>query len=265
MKLRLPSGMTRLRQLWFRVAPWLLAAAGGALVTLWWDKSWRDDLLLQNKSLAQQFEQLRQQQGHTQRELAKSSADLAVAHARDQENRKALAELTSQLATAQQELTFFRNVVDPKGSGQGVVIEALEIQPLPAANSYLFRMVMVQYGSHDKASPVKVSMVLEGTADAQPRTLDLLELAGIEKKSRTLPLRYFQVLEGTVVLPAEFQPSRIEVTAQRNAGRRAPATRAARSFAWQELIGDGSLEAETAVPFDDTTEQQAELSEEADL
>lgn len=233
-----PPDFDNLRRLWNRGWPWLLAAVAGSLLTLWWDSADRAAALAAESQLKIRLAALQQQHGEVQQALAKASADLVVAYGRDEQNRKTLADLTTQLANAQQELAFFRSLVNPDGNASsGLVIEGVELQPLDAPRSFRFRLVVVQQGQHKSASKATVKVAVEGSDGLSPQTHDLLMLAGFDKAQRTISLRYFQVVEGTAVLPEGFAPSRLTVGVERSAARGLASTRAERSFVWADLVG----------------------------
>ncbi len=242
-----PPDFEALRHHWNRLWPWLLAAAVGGLLTLWWDGADRAAALAAENQLKIRLASLQQQHGEVQQALAKARADLVVAYGRDEQNRKTLADLTTQLANAQQELAFFRSLVNPDGSASsGLVIEGVELQPLDAPRSFRFRLVVVQQGQHKSASKATVKVAVEGSDGLSPQTHDLLALAGFDKGQRTIALRYFQVVEGTAVLPEGFAPSRLTVSVERSAARGLASTRAERSFVWVDLVGHNEPPVEAA-------------------
>lgn len=233
----------RLLHCWLRAWPLLLAALSGALLALWLS-DWNGHEAQAHQAELQAQHDWRQQQVITlQQKLTKADTELVVALGRDEENRKMLATLTNQLASAQQELAFLHSLVNPDSDSKGLLVEGVELQPLAAARSYRFRLVVVQRGEHDKASQVEVQIALEGSDGLTATTLDLLELAGLEPSQRQLSLRYFQVLEGTAVLPPGFTPSRLVVTVERLAVRGLVAAQALRSFVWADLVGEADTPA----------------------
>lgn len=247
-----------LRRQWNRGWPLLLAFMLGAALGLWWDKEARLRAVSGSSGIRAQLTELQEQHGNLQKALAKANADLVVAYGRDEQNRKSLADLTSQLANAQQELAFFNSVVNPDSTSNGLMIEGVELQPLAAPRSYRFRLVVVQRGEHDKAVSAQVRVAVEGSDGLSPTTHDLLELAGLSADARRLSLRYFQILEGTAVLPEGFAPSRLTVKVQRSAARGLASTSAERSFVWADLVGD-----ESVAPVVDEAEGDGESQPEA--
>lgn len=252
------STMAVVLKYWLRAWPLLLAAVAGALLALWLG-DWAGRQALSRQAELQAQHELQQQHiVALQHKLAKADTELVVALGRDEENRKALASLTNQLATAQQELAFLHSLVNPDANSKGLLVEGMELQPLAAARSYRFRLVVVQRGEHDKASQVQVQIALEGSDGLTATTLDLLELAGLERRQRQLALRYFQVLEGTVVLPEGFTPSRLAVTVERLAVRGLAAAQATRSFVWADLVGEADVAASSPAAAGAIVEQNSQ-------
>lgn len=130
------------------------------------------------------------------------------------------------------ELTFYQKIMAPEMEASGVVIDSLEIQKNLAEDHYHFRIAVLQMERLRNLTKGEISMRLYGRKDNQLASFDLLTLANIDAKDRQFNMRYFTVMAGDFILPADFLPERIEVEVS-VAGTRQTLTR---SFFWSQLL-----------------------------
>ena len=139
------------------------------------------------------------------------------------------------------ELTFYQKIMSPENEASGVVIDSLELQPSRQANTYHFRLALVQTERQRNLISGTVGMRLRGRQNGEPTELDLQSLAAIETKDRQFSMRYFTVQAGTFVLPEGFVPDRIDVDVTIRGAGNQPLTR---SFFWEQLLTPSAAEAE---------------------
>ncbi len=119
-------------------------------------------------------------------------------------------DLHSQIVELNEELAFYRGIMAPTEGQTGLRVQTVQIEPADADRAYRVRLVLVQVGRQDRRISGSVRVTIVG-ADANGS--DRLALEGPDDKGQDLrfAFRYFQILEGEVVLPAGFRPERLEV------------------------------------------------------
>ena len=126
-------------------------------------------------------------------------------------NRK-MVELQQQLLVQKEELAFYQGIVSPGGSDLGVNLQSFEIFPELNEGQYSYKLILTKRGRTTTRVRGKVQAVVrgeDGSGLKEHRLTDLkLENRG---KEATFSFRYFQVLQGEIQLPANFQPLEVEL------------------------------------------------------
>lgn len=200
-------------------------------------------LVLQDKvqQLQQQISELyeRSEQFDYQQHIAQ--VELGIERAAATSLQQELLAAQDENFALRRELTFYQKIMSPENEASGVVIDSLELQPSRQANTYHFRLALVQTERQRNLISGTVSMRLRGRQDGNPSELDLQTLAAIESKGRQFSMRYFTVQAGTFVLPDGFVAERIEVEVSIKGAGNQPL---ARSFFWEQLLNAPAAEAE---------------------
>jgi len=112
----------------------------------------------------------------------------------------------------QEELTFYRNIVQPNTTERSVVIRKLQVTQKDDA--YHYKLVLIQSGRHDRVVRGYVQLTFGGDRNGQTVRLDLPTLyAGNGKvgKRQKFGFKYFQNFEGDIRIPDDFVPSSVYV------------------------------------------------------
>lgn len=132
--------------------------------------------------------------------------------------RKAYNELDTNLKVLQgeilelkEELAFYRGIVSPKDASRGLRLQRFSLEP-NGLRSYRYTVVLTQVLKNDRLVRGRVKLYVEGVQNNQPKTLDLSALSENSVKELNYRFKYFQNLEGDLVLPSGFRP--IRATAQ---------------------------------------------------
>ncbi len=145
---------------------------------------------------------------------------------------KTLAELQDQLQEQRAELMFYQSIVTPPvGATTEPQVQRIEIETVGAPTRYVMRLVLIQAMRAGGAQPVQGTLQLEvnGTQGGAPITLSLNKLTGQTAINELkFDYRYFQTVEQTIELPADFQPTTVNV--ELRAAQRTPQHQ---SFSWQ--------------------------------
>ncbi len=126
-----------------------------------------------------------------------------------------VADLRNQLAALQEENQFYRNLMSPAGSHRGLTFGVVEIVDTERPRAYRFKVVMQQLGTNQKQLNGTLSVNLVGRQAGERVVLPLKDVSNdIEATNIKLNFKYFQNIEGDLVLPDGFEPERIELEAR---------------------------------------------------
>ncbi|WP_028114506.1 DUF6776 family protein [Ferrimonas kyonanensis] len=195
------------------VAILLVAVAAGYLL------SWPQRLTLQQQQ--ENAEVAERLQKERIRVLTESHAALEIeleTERRSQADTVAMmAQLRQQLAQAETELTFYRNIMAPEQNADGVVIHEVAVENSHSPGHFRYKLVLTQQKKRKRFAKGQASMLLTGSQDGSPTTLNL-ERLGVERSQLKFSFRYFQELEGSFDLPEHFVPERLTVKVKTAAG-----------------------------------------------
>lgn len=128
--------------------------------------------------------------------------------------RKAYNELDTNLKVLQgeilelkEELAFYRGIVSPRDASRGLKLQRFSLEP-NGLRSYRYTVVLTQVLKNDRLVRGRVKLFVEGLQDNVPKTLDLSALSENSVKELDYRFKYFQSLEGDLVLPNGFRPMR---------------------------------------------------------
>ena len=145
---------------------------------------------------------------------------------------KTLTELQDQLQEQRAELTFYQSIVTPPaGASTEPQVQRVEIEATGAPGHYLMRLVLIQAMRAGGVQPVQGSALVEvvGNQNGAPASLALPKLTGQAVVTELkFNYRYFATVEQAIELPADFQPTTVNV--ELHATQHAPQKQ---SFGWQ--------------------------------
>lgn len=120
-------------------------------------------------------------------------------------------ELRAQLSEQEEELTFYRGIISPKNANAGLRIDDFELGEGAQPNSYHYKLVLTQVLNNSVAVSGTVDIRLEGTVEGKEKLVDIKEISVGDTPSLKFRFKYFQNLEGDIVLPEGFIPGKIIV------------------------------------------------------
>jgi hypothetical protein len=112
------------------------------------------------------------------------------------------------------QLAFYQQVMAPELDEQGFLIEGFNLEPALSDNSFRFELVLMQQNKTKNTLKGNLEVTLIGSekGEAKQYLIDGL-LSDQEQKSLTFSFKYFQVIEGEIRLPEDFQPEQVSVHA----------------------------------------------------
>ncbi|WNO09604.1 DUF6776 family protein [Teredinibacter sp. KSP-S5-2] len=174
----------------------------------------------QEKALAdaafykQKMESAEAEVGQLQQEIANIHLGAEVDRQANEGVRKEVIALKESIAQLQEENSFYRNLMAPSGNRSGLTFGAVEITDTDTPRAYQLKVVMQQLAvNHNLLSGVLQVVIIgkQGELEAKYNFSDLSK--DISAAKIRLRFKYFQNIEGKLILPEGFEPERIELIA----------------------------------------------------
>ncbi len=184
----------------------------------------------------QQSEQLVEQQrsqleDQRQRQATLEASD-KISRAANTEVQASLAERDEEIAGLRADVAFYERLVGSTSQRKGLNAHSVEFSP-EAAGTWHYSVVLTQNLNRGAISQGQMRFSVEGVKDGKLTTVSWDDLH--QRKSvpgQEYSFRYFQQLDGSVMLPRDFTPQRVRVSLS------GPGGGATQTFDWK-LAGNG--------------------------
>jgi hypothetical protein len=144
-----------------------------------------------------------------------------------------LKELQNELLELKQEVAFYRGIVAPSETASGLNIMSLKFDSIGDNNGYRFKLILTQLKTNERVVRGQARIFIDGIMQGKQRQLSLSEVSGGKiKDDLNMRFKYFQNLEGDIVLPEGFAPSSVVVDLH---PRGRGLTRIKKSFDWSDV------------------------------
>ncbi len=222
------SWLQRLRELQYRhplLAPVLvlvgLAVAYG---------SWSAHGDLQGKVTSAEAEVARLQAEQTALVQQLAAADVSANVFRNAQSalRKTVNEQAATIIDINRQLDFYRLLMEGSDSRNGLdLTSGLVITLEDVKNGYHFRFTFVQYAKTRRVLRADLSITLQGLQAGMPKSYPLETLMDSADSTKKLRFKYFQSIQGQIVLPADFEPQQFVIDARLESQKAKP---------WQRIV-----------------------------
>lgn len=135
--------------------------------------------------------------------------------------RQTVKELKVQVATLEEEVSFYKGIMAPSGKDKGLRISKINIQTLDQPNRYRYSIMMTQVADNSNYIKGLAAINFVGLQDGKRKIIPLRELdEKINELGIKFSFRYFQEVVGEVAIPANFRVEQVQVVLQ-SSGRKA--------------------------------------------
>lgn len=165
-----------------------------------------------------------------QQQIATLTRSDQISREANREVQGALAERDEEIAALRADVAFYERFVGSTAQRGGLTVHELRLQPR-TGQGWHYTATLTQSLSRDATSTGEMRMAIEGTRDGRLVTLVWNDLRqSVDAEGVAFSFKYFQQVEGDIVLPAGFEPLRVTV-------RLAPARGNAveRAFSWADV------------------------------
>ncbi|MET0327742.1 MAG: DUF6776 family protein [Luteimonas sp.] len=182
--------------------------------------------------------------GNPQRQLADQQAELdglrqqvstltrsdQISRDANRELQGTLAERDEEIAALRADVAFYERFVGSTAQRRGLTVHELRVQPR-TDQGWHYTATLTQSLSREAASVGTMRLSIEGTRDGRLETLDWKALRQSDAAAGVAySFKYFQQVEGDIVLPAGFQPLRVTVRLEPERG-----SAVERPFSWADV------------------------------
>lgn len=146
------------------------------------------------------------------RRLAKFEVESDVDQEANNNVRASIGSMRQQIAELESEISFYKGLMDPSDGNQGISIASVDLRPTSDARKFEFALVLQQRSQEHSIVSGSVNVNVVGSKDGYDLTLPISDLSeDINSSSIEYRFKYFQNIEGTIELPEDYQPRRIDV------------------------------------------------------
>ena len=175
------------------------------------------------------YRQMLAAQPETAAQIELLQHDLDVSRTRNAVDRASLemvrgeiADHKEQLMDLEESLRFYQSLMAPEGIAKGLILRPVELMATESDNRFTFRIVAQQEARKHELMRGSLSITVTGVSDGESLSFPLSALSrDVEGASVGLRFRYFQAIEGELVLPPGFEPRSISMLAKTTAPRKA--------------------------------------------
>lgn len=199
---------------------------------LWWGLGWLGSVLVagllvfflsghvspaavdhrQQRALLAQVDDLKQQVANLQRA---AQVNEVATHAL----RGTLAQREKELSDLRADLGFYSRLVGGDSQRQGLKLQEVKLQPISGSRGWTLILSLTQNARRGDEISGHATVSVEGLRKDKVVTLDWPALGdGAQKDGLPFRFTYFQQLQGTIVLPADFRPTRLRIHIQPASG-----------------------------------------------
>jgi hypothetical protein len=123
---------------------------------------------------------------------------------------RSLGDMQSQIARLNQDLSFYRGLVQPE-TIVSVKVQQMQILPETVAGQFHLKFVLMQVGKPAGIVAGNATLSVDGLLQGKPVSLSFSQLSPNRRSSLPYSFRYFQDYDEPLVLPAGFEPMRVGV------------------------------------------------------
>ena len=188
--------------------------------------------------LSEKFSEIRDSEIALRQQVANLQSGREIDNLAKQDIQNTIREYKTQISQLEKDVSFYQNIMAPSDNARGLQVQKVDIQPSTTPNRFDYKIVLAQVADNKAYVHGVVAVNFIGMrADKK----EIIPLRNISEQQTELGIKfkfkYFQDIEGDLVIPEDFEAESIQVVAQ-SKGKKA--SRLEQSFEWKQLLENKS-------------------------
>lgn len=214
------------------------------VVALLWALSLAGTWLWLREAIAPQFAEVARELAEARRALAAAEVEKAsllqrvaqhergeqVARGANQELQQALAARQEEIASLRNDLSFYQRLMEGGAQQPGLSVHSLALRATGDPRAFEYALTLSQNLKRNRQASGKVELLVGGSRGTENASLGLRDLGGSEA-ALEFSFKYFQQLNGLIMLPEGFRPATVRLRVQPEGGGGVE-----REFMWKDVI-----------------------------
>jgi hypothetical protein len=167
----------------------------------------RDTLLIQ-------MDDMNSQMSFLQQELINAEQASAVDRQALEEVQDTILNFRETIAQLEEDVLYYKKIMSPENNDTGLMIGQLDLVNMNDAGRVRYRLELRQVGNNDNIISGYANVNILGSQDRQEISMPLRSVAVDENQlDIRLQFRYFQNIQGELLLPERFEPLGVQIIA----------------------------------------------------
>ncbi len=195
-------------------------------------------LNLEQEAMVDRIAELEQRNTSLVKQNAKLKGISKIEHDAYEKANRSQVDLQKELLDMKEQLVFYQGIVSPEQLALGVNIQSFELTKKNNLGLYNYKLVLSKRGKSNKFVKGIFNLLIKGQQGEQQKDLALKQVKQDYKENDIkFSFRYFQVFEGDMLLPEQFEPYDIQVKIK-------PTTKKIKPFSetisWTQAVSGGN-------------------------
>lgn len=144
-----------------------------------------------------------------------------------------IAALRENVSSLEKDVSFYKNIMAPSDNAKGLQVQSSELREGTDDRRLAYKIVLAQVADNKSYVNGVVAVNLIGKKEGTQEVIALRDISDRKELGIKFKFRYFQNIEGELVLPEGFEPSALQVVAQ-SKGKKA--SRIEQSYEWSTVL-----------------------------
>ncbi len=230
-------------------SPWrrrlILALGFLTVLSIGWCSYWlgaelsgykNDQIVWELNVLRLKVAQLEDQRSQLLRQLALLQQSSGVEYNAYKEVRQSLNDMQARMLELDEELSLYKSIVSTSELERGLHLQDVRVVKVDGEGGFLYKLVLAQVRGNGRKAQGRVKIKIKGQQKGNNVIYSLGDLSPQQAKEISFSFKYFQRIEGKLVIPTGFTPSALEVEIKPK-GKRLKIIQ--RSYSWKKVLVGG--------------------------